>query len=63
MVGSLISGTLGPPMMRRLTEYRAIIIKMEASKSMILSLTLSQPVIMPAAAPAAVAAKVATQGL
>ena len=56
-------GTLGPPMMRRLIEYSAIIIRMLASRSMILSLTLSQPVISPATAPAAVAASVATQAL
>lgn len=60
---SLISGTLGPPMTRRFTEYRAIIIRMLASRSMILSLTLSQPVSSPATAPAAVAASVASQGL
>ena len=58
-----MSGTLGPPMMRRLMEYSAIIIRMLASKSMILSLTLSQPVMSPATAPAAVAAMVATNGL
>ena len=60
---SLISGTFGPPMMRRFTEYSAIIIRMLASRSMILSLTLSQPVTKPASAPAAVAASVASQGL
>ena len=36
---------VGPPMMRRLIEYSAIIIRMLASRSMILRLTLSQPVI------------------
>jgi len=61
-VGSVMSGTLGLPMMRRFTEYSAIIIRMLASRSMILSLTLSQPVTSPAAAPAKVAAMVATNG-
>src|SRR5256885_9951226 len=50
-------------MMRRLTEYRPIIIRMEASRSMIFRRTLSQPVIRPATAPAAVPASVASQGL
>ncbi|MNW21502.1 hypothetical protein D3C71_2224590 [compost metagenome] len=50
-------------MMRRLTEYSAIIIRMLASRSMILSLTLSQPVIRPATAPASAAPMVATMGL
>src|SRR5574344_433041 len=62
-VGSVIRGTLGPSMMRRLTEYRPIMTKMEASRSMILRRTLSQPVSRPAAAPARVAPAVATQGL
>jgi len=48
--------------MRRLIEYRAIIIRMLASRSMILRLTLSQPVISPAIAPASVAAMVAVKG-
>ena len=48
-VGSVMSGTLGLPMMRRFTEYSAIIIRMLASRSMILSLTFSQPVTRPAA--------------
>ncbi len=62
-VGSLMSGTLGPPMTRRLIEYSAIITRMLASRSMIFRRTLSQPVTSPAKAPAAVAASVASQGL
>ena len=58
-VGSLMSGMLGPPMMRRLTENSAIIIRIEASRSMIFSRTFSQPVIKPATAPASVPAMVA----
>ena len=50
-------------MTRRLMEYSAVIIRIEASRSMILSLTLSQPVTSPAAAPARVAPKVAIHGL
>src|SRR5690606_23977336 len=61
-VGSVISGTLGRPMILRLTEYSAIIIRMPASRSMILSLTLSHPVIAPASAPASVATSVAEKG-
>jgi len=61
-VGSVIKGTLGLPMMRRLIEYSAIIIRMLASRSMILRLTLSQPVIRPATAPASVATMVEVKG-
>src|SRR5690554_4191223 len=62
-VGSMMSGTFGPPMTRRLIEYSAIIIRILASRSMMRSLTFSQPVIMPATAPAPTATSVAANGL
>ena len=61
-VASLISATFGLPMMRRLTEYSAIITRMLASSCMIRSRTLSQAVSMPARPPASSAAAVAASG-
>ena len=61
-VGSIMSGTLGLPIIRKFMEYKAIITKMLASKSMIFRLTFSQPVIIPAPAPASVATRVETKG-
>ena len=49
-------------MMRRLTEYSAIIIRMLASRSMIFRRTLSQPVMKPATAPASVPPSVDMNG-
>ncbi|MPM57637.1 hypothetical protein SDC9_104460 [bioreactor metagenome] len=50
-------------MMRRLTEYSAIIVKIPANKAGIFSLVCRMPVTTPAKAPAMPATKMAVSGL
>jgi hypothetical protein len=62
-VSSRSSGTLAPPMMRRFTDHRAIIVRMPASSPSMCPLVCSRPVTMPAIRPAAPPASVASTGL
>ena len=61
-VGSVSSAMLGRPMMRRLIENSAIMVRMLASRCRILKRTLSMAVTRPASAPATTAHPVARYG-
>jgi hypothetical protein len=62
-VGLVIKGTLGrPPMILMFIEYRAVMVKIEASKCKSFSLVVSIPVIMPAKNPAPMAGNKDSQG-
>ena len=62
-VSSRSSGTFAPPMMRRFTDHRAIIVRIPASRPSMRPLVCRSPVTMPATRPAPAAASVATTGL
>ena len=61
-LGSPIKGTLGEPMMRKFTEYKATITKIPASNCRIFSDTCIQAVSIPAKPPATMAKPHANQG-
>ena len=61
-VSSRSSVTLGPPMMRRFTDHRAIIVRIPASRPSMRPFVCSTPVTIPATRPAPAAARVATIG-
>jgi hypothetical protein len=59
---SFISGTLLFPMIRRLTEYSAVIVRIPASSRLTLNFIASSPVTTPATAPASAPQSVAITG-